>query len=283
MRPFESSSPSDKTIPRVAHPEPTPNLSVIIPTLNEEKDLERTIRGLRTNCLLTGPRFQPELIIVDGGSSDATLHLGRELGCRIFRSQPGRAIQMNLGAQRAKGEHLLFLHADTLLPPGWDLMVIAALGKAGVNGGAFSFKLDNGTWPLNWIETMTNLRSRILLDPYGDQALFCRRSTFDRIGGFQKLPLMEDVAFVSALKKEGRLLILKAPVTTSARRWRKAGLPRTTLDHYLVRWGFRLGICPEKLAKWRYREGPSKGNPSPKTTTSLEPNSTKQEVSHGTQ
>ena len=221
-------------------------ISIIIPTLNEEEVLGRTLTRLqdKKNC---------EVIVVDGGSSDATLALAQKAGCRTISSPKGRGRQMNLGAAEAKGEVLLFLHADTLLPEEFPGLILDAITRPAVAAGAFSLAIDSPSKSLAAIAYLANLRSRFLHLPYGDQALFTSRSMFNAIGGFPEMEIMEDFVFIQTIKKEGKIVILPERATTSARRWQNMGIIRTTLINQLIVCGHSLGVPPVMLAGWYRR------------------------------
>lgn len=216
-------------------------VSVIIPALNEAERITATIRAARDG--------KPhEVIVVDGGSRDESQRLAQEAGALVIQSKPGRARQMNAGAAVAHGETFLFLHADTLLPVNYRDAILAGLRLPDVVGGAFRFRIDD-PFPGRWlVESTTNLRSRLWQMPYGDQALFVRRSAFEELGGFPDLPIMEDYEFVRRLKRVGRLALLNETVLTSGRRWQRLGFLRTTLINKLVILGYRCGLPPAKLA-----------------------------------
>ncbi len=222
-------------------------VSVIIPALGEASHIHRTLSAL------AGAR-EVEVIVVDGGSTDRTAEIARELGARLVRSPPGRARQMNAGAAVARGDALLFLHADTLLPPGFEAQVRRALHRPGVAAGAFELGIDGPGPRLRWVERAVNLRSRYLQMPYGDQALFIRAHHFHRMGGFPELPIMEDVAWVRRARRRGRIEIVPAAVRTSARRWQALGLWRTTLVNQLSLAAFHLGLSTRWIYSWYYRD-----------------------------
>jgi len=221
----------------------SPLISVIIPTLNEEHSIEETL-----NTVMGAENV--EIIISDGGSSDATAHICREKGVTVINASPGRGPQMNGGAKVAKGEILLFLHADTLLPLGWQDALREVLINDEVSGGAFSFALSRSSMTFSFISFVVNLRSKLLGLPYGDQALFMRRKHFEILGGFRPIPIMEDVALVSDLKKLGTLEILDSAVITSSRRWEKEGWIKTTLRNQCLLYLYLLGVSPEKLYRF---------------------------------
>lgn len=227
-----------------------PKISIIIPTLNEAKTIEQTIARIIANHNI-------EVIIVDGGSTDRTVEIAQKLGVKIVSASGGRAIQMNVGAAVATGKILLFLHADTLLPPGFAIMVRECLLPSNTHlgpiAGAFALRIDAPQWRLRLIEWGVNWRSRFCQMPYGDQAIFLTAETFDKIGGFPDLPIMEDFQLIRELSRLGRVEILSTPVLTSARRWLHRGIWQTTMINQLVIIGYLLGVPPIQLRQW-YRD-----------------------------
>lgn len=221
----------------------TSTISVIIPTLNEAANLPATLLGLDA---VDGV----EIIVVDGGSSDATGTLAEAAGARLVAALPGRAGQQNAGAAVATGEILLFLHADTILPMGFAGAVRLCLAQPGVAAGAFRLGIDGEGWGLRLIEQLANRRSRWFEMPFGDQGLFLRRESFVAVGGFPEQEIMEDFELVRRLKKLGRVELLALAVRTSARRWQKLGVARTTLLNQLIIAGYFLGVAPARLAGW---------------------------------
>lgn len=196
-------------------------ISVVIPAYNEERALPGTLRRL-----LAEPGDY-EVTVVDGGSEDATRAVASAVdGVQVMSAAKGRASQMNAGARSARGDWLLFLHADTLLPPGW-LPAIRALDVAnGVVGGGFRLRLSGDDWRLRLVSGFDNLRARVTGIMYGDQALFVRRSVFESLGGFPDQPL-EDVAFGERLKRRGRVVLLEPMVVTDARKFIRLGVWRS--------------------------------------------------------
>lgn len=234
---------------------PHPKISIIIPVLNEAATIEETLTKVTSTQDI-------EVIIVDGGSRDGTLQitgllskkLAASLPIKIITSKAGRAHQMNAGAAIAKGDVLLFLHADTFLPPDFDILLLKTLQDTTTVAGAFKLKINAKLPGLQLIEKLVNMRSYFFSMPYGDQAIFLKASIFEEIGGFPNLPIMEDFELILSLKKVGRIAIISAPVITSGRRWQKFGLVKTTLLNQLIIAGYFLGIPPNLLAKW-YRQG----------------------------
>ena len=218
-------------------------ISIIIPVLNEAAIIQETLLRLQDESDI-------EVIVVDGGSRDKTIALAQELGVKVIYSPAaGRAHQMNTGATAATGDILLFLHADTHLPPGYQTMVKETLSQPKTIAGAFELKIDGKAHSLRLVEKIVNWRSRFFSMPYGDQAIFLKASVFEEIGGFPNLPIMEDFELIRCLQRLGRITIAPAAVLTSDRRWQKLGVLKTTLINQLIIIGYFLGIPPVKLAR----------------------------------
>ena len=228
-------------------------ISVVIPALNEGDRIASTIQSLDAAGV-------GELIVVDGGSSDGTVAAARSLGAKVLSTEANRGRQQNLGAQHATGSILLFLHADTSLPPGFADHVRATLARPSVSAGAFRFRLDADGWQYRLVEKVVALRCRLLQLPYGDQAIFVSREMFERAGRFSDLPAMEDFDLVRRLRKLGHIAVAEIPAVTSARRWRRVGMWRQTWRHQLCILGYYLRVSPQRLARWR----------SPARTTDLD-------------
>ncbi|MBD2729395.1 TIGR04283 family arsenosugar biosynthesis glycosyltransferase [Nostoc sp. FACHB-892] len=222
-------------------------ISIIIPTLNEAENIKEAIVTTQLNTNI-------EVIIVDGGSKDDTIEIAQSLGVKVISSSPGRAVQMNAGAVAATGEILLFLHADTRLPIGFDEMVGTALQQPGNVAGAFNLRIDASLLSLRWVELGVNVRSHFYQMPYGDQAIFLTKAVFQQIGGFPELPIMEDFELIRRLKRIGRIVIIPTPVVTSARRWLQKGVFKTTLLNQIVIIAYLLGVSPERICSWYCRE-----------------------------
>jgi rSAM/selenodomain-associated transferase 2 len=222
-------------------------LSVVIPGLDEADNLARLLPELGAHCA------EAELIVVDGGSADATREIvGRCPGARYLCSGRGRARQMNAGARAARGDTLLFLHADTRLPPAAAAAIARALSDPGVIGGRFDVRFSNDRWPFRVIAAFMNWRSRLTRIATGDQAIFVRRAAFDALGGYPDLPLMEDVELCRRLKRLGRIVCLRQRVTTSARKWEQEGIVRTILLMWTLRFLYFCGVEPDRLHAWYY-------------------------------
>lgn len=222
-------------------------ISIIIPTLNEAENIKEAIVTTQLNTNI-------EVIIVDGGSKDDTIEIAQSLSVKVISSSPGRAVQMNAGAVAATGEILLFLHADTRLPIGFDEMVGTALQQPGNVAGAFNLRIDASLLSLRWVELGVNVRSHFYQMPYGDQAIFLTKVVFHQIGGFPELPIMEDFELIRRLKRIGRIVIIPTPVVTSARRWLQKGVFKTTLLNQIVIIAYLLGVSPERICSWYCRE-----------------------------
>jgi rSAM/selenodomain-associated transferase 2 len=223
-------------------------ISVIIPTLNEEKTLGRCIASLRKE------ESAYEIIVADGGSRDRTREVAeRYPGVRFVQTEEGRGNQMNIGASHARGEVLIFLHADTILERGWDREITVALRDDDATGGAFTFAIDNPLRKYRIVEAWVSMRCRAFRLPYGDQAIFVRRSVFEKLAGYNNMPLMEDVDLVTRMKKLGRFSILEKRAVTSGRRWVSKGLIKTAAINQLTMLLYRLGVNPERLARFYYR------------------------------
>ena len=227
---------------------PVPFLSIIIPALNEAAG----IRG-QLDALQTLREQGAELIVVDGGSSDATVAQACDYVDQIIVSTRGRAVQMNAGAACARGNTLLFLHADTCLPD----TAVAAIHNA-IDAGALWGRFDvriAGTHPLlRVVERMMNWRSRLTGIATGDQAIFVRRDRFEALGGYPELSLMEDIALTTKLKRLGAPACLDERVLTSGRRWDEKGVLRTIILMWCLRAAFFFGVDPDKLSlRYGYR------------------------------
>lgn len=220
-----------------------PVISIVIPVLNEASGIVAALKRLQ------GFRGQgAEIIVVDGGSSDGTAELARPLADCVSSSRPGRGRQMNAGAAQACSEVLLFLHADTLLPPSALTLISDAVGQGAV-WGRFDVRIEGSLRGLGMVAFMMNWRSRLTGIATGDQAIFIRRDAFRSQGGFPAIPLMEDIVFSSLMRRESWPACLSEKVTTSGRRWERHGLLRTILSMWWLRLRFFLGANPNDLAR----------------------------------
>lgn len=217
-------------------------LSVVVPTLDEETALAATLARVRAADV-------HELIVVDGGSRDATRKVAERFADRVLVASPGRAAQMNVGATAATGDVLLFLHADTLLPAGFAGAIDAALADPATVAGRFDVRLEGGSPLLAIVAAAMNWRSRWTRIATGDQAIFVRREAFSAVGGYEAVPLFEDVRLTAALKRRGTIACLRDPVRTSGRRWERRGPLRTILLMWTLRLAHALGVSPERLRR----------------------------------
>lgn len=221
------------------------NISIIIPTLNEQASLGLLLDTLQSYHGL-------EIIVADGGSNDNTLDIAKEYDVRAVSSEPGRGVQQNMGAKLASGEILLFLHCDTILPENFDKHIENLIDQPGTAAGAFRLKINANGAGFRLIEWGANLRSRLFKMVYGDQALFMYRKTFHRVGGFPGQLILEDVELVRRIKQIGRIQLAPVAVITSKRRWQRYGLLRTTLLNQVILIGNFFKVSPEKLGRLYY-------------------------------
>lgn len=229
-----------------------PGISIIVPALNEAEGIARMLETLQPLR-----REGHEVIVVDGGSQDATPEIAERYADRVLRSAPGRAIQMNLGARQARGKILWFLHADTLIAAETAGNVVAALHHdAAGKWGRCDVRIDGGHWLLDVVAFLMNWRSRLTGIATGDQAIFVSRSEFAAIEGYPNQPLMEDIELSKRLKRRSAPVCLKARVTTSGRRWERNGVIKTIMTMWWLRLAYFLGARPERLAV-QYDKGAS--------------------------
>ncbi len=189
-----------------------------------------------------------EVLISDGGSTDLTLEVAANCGARVVSGPSGRGPQLNRGARAARGDGLLFLHADTVLPEGAVRSVADALARGSVGGG-FQIRFGSARPIYRLGSGIVNLRTRWFRSPLGDQAQFVSRSAFERLDGYPDWPILEDLEFMRRLKRLGKVAILEAPVVTSARRFEDRGITRTIVLNWLIFALYYAGVSPERLAR----------------------------------
>jgi rSAM/selenodomain-associated transferase 2 len=226
-----------------------PTLSIIVPVLDEGATIAAALAALAP-CRDRGA----EVIVVDGGSRDATVETARPLADRVLAAPRGRGSQMNAGAAAARADVLLFLHADTRLPPDADRIIVRALEQSRRVWGRFDVTIAGRSPLLRVVAAMMNLRSRLTGIATGDQAMFVTREAFAQAGGFPAIPLMEDIVLSRRLKRTGKPVCLAARVTASGRRWDRDGAVRTIVTMWRLRLAFFLGAEPAQLAR-RYGYG----------------------------
>lgn len=215
--------------------------SIIIPVHNEEMAIQQLLERLPYNDDL-------EVIVVDGMSSDSTVALAKKYPVNILQAPKNRALQMNEGAKRARGDAFLFLHADCFLEEG-VLEAIKDYLTKGYIGGCLSQRINSNRIIYRFIEASGNIRARLFKIFYGDQAIFVRKDIFLKLGGFDAVPLFEDILFSRKMKKEGKTAILSKTVYASSRRWEKRGIIKTTFIHWLLTLGLHLHIPFVKLKR----------------------------------
>lgn len=220
-----------------------PSLSVIIPTLNEEKYLPLVLKSLK----LISP---DEVIVVDGGSKDKTYEIAKSLGARVILSEKGRGNQLKAGAEASKGDLLLFLHADTQI---LDKICLKTLYKKGIMAGYFRLTYKSNKISLKIYEKLINLRSRVFHLPYGDQGIFVERKLYERLGGFKEYPFLEDFDFIWRLRRVYPPVELPGKILVSSRKL-NSKIPLypfwTSLKNNLILFLFLCGVSPYYLKKF---------------------------------
>ncbi|MDP2712513.1 MAG: TIGR04283 family arsenosugar biosynthesis glycosyltransferase [Solirubrobacteraceae bacterium] len=219
-------------------------VSILVPTLNEAAELPRLLDDL---AALPG---RWELIVADGGSRDATRQLAREhpAGARVLEQSGGRAAQLNAAARDASGEVLLFLHADSRLPRDAYASLADAARTPGIGGGNFALQFEGDRAFERILGAVYRFQRRHGYY-YGDSSVWVRRTTFDALGGYREIAIMDDYDFVRRLERSTATRCLPGPATTSARRWRAIGIPRTVLAWFAIRWLYVAGVSPERLVR----------------------------------
>jgi rSAM/selenodomain-associated transferase 2 len=220
------------------------SLAIIIPVLNEAAGIAEALEALAPLR-----RRGAEVIVADGGSRDTTMELAGPRADRVIAAPRGRAAQMNAGADVAHHDVLLFLHADTRLPPAADQLVQDGLTRSGRAWGWFDVTIDGVSPLLPMVAVTMNWRARLTGIATGDQAMFMTRAAFDAAGGFPDIALMEDIAMCKRLKRVSPPLCLAAKVTTSGRRWEQHGVVRTVLLMWRLRLAYFCGAAPDLLAR----------------------------------
>jgi len=216
-------------------------ISIVIPVLNEKQALAKLLPELAEL------NKKHEVMVVDGGSTDGSVDLAKRFAT-VINAKQGRAAQMNAGAEIAKGDIFLFLHADTMLPAGALPAIERALEDEETVGGRFKVRLDDRRMRFRLISVMINTRDRLTEGFTGDQAIFVRQRTFSELGGYSVLPLMEDLDLARRLRRRGRVVRIPLAVETSARRWKENGTLRTVLLMWKIRLYYLLGVPPSRLA-----------------------------------
>jgi len=222
-------------------------LSVIIPTLNAAASLRRSLPSFAS---LTALSLLREVIFADGGSTDTTARIAEESGAHLVSAQRGRGSQLAAGAASATGDWLLFLHADTVLDPGWEKVVRGFMEDPDNANriGYFRFRLDDASPGARWLEAAVAIRCRLLRLPYGDQGMLISRALYNRLGGFRSMPLMEDVDFVRRAGRR-RMAALATQATTSAQRYQRDGYLLRPIRNLFCLTLYFLGVSPRAIAK----------------------------------
>ncbi len=219
------------------------SISVIIPTLNEEENIDCLLNYLhQLDSML-------ELIVVDAGSTDRTVLKAKKLS-KVIQSSQGRGIQMNVGATIAKEDVFWFIHADCRPHPTSIQAIRQALANENIVGGAFEYRLNHPGFKFRLAEMLSNYKNRSLKLLFGDMGIFVRRGIFERMGGYKDIPLMEDMDFSKRLKRLGKIVILQQKMDTSARRWIEEGYILSSIRSWTFQSAWAFGASPYTLAKW---------------------------------
>lgn len=223
-----------------------PRVSVIIPTLDEAAMVSRALLSVA----YAAP--EAELIVADGGSIDDTPAIARGFPgvTLLHQANATRAALCNAGARAATGDYLLFLHADTTISAPGIVAMRRAMHNPRVAGGSFRFALADAVGRYRVTEWAANFRSRWMRMPFGDQGIFCHRTVFEQVGGFPDIPLMDDVAFIRALRRHGQYALLKERAFTSARRIQRHGVIKSGVRNWGLLLAYRLGVAPQRLVQW---------------------------------
>ena len=216
-------------------------ISIIIPVYNEEKAIEKTLSSF-------SDIVDAEVIVVDGSSTDGTVSCIHGYPVTVIKEEKSRALQMNAGARKAKGDVLLFLHADCILEEG-AISAIRESVLSGFVGGCLKHVIDSPGLTYRMIEASGDIRARLSRIFYGDQAIFVKKDVFSRLGGYDDVSLFDDVLFSKKLRRAGKTCVLDKKVYASSRRWKKQGLVKATAVNWLVSLGFMVGVSPQVLKK----------------------------------
>ena len=217
----------------------------MIPARDEEDRIAAAVASARH-----GGASGVEVVVVDGGSRDSTCARARQAGARVVDSPPGRARQLQAGAEATDADAIVFLHADTKLPEDHAQAIREALSQPGIVAGAFALRFEEPDSALRVVEWGVRVRLRLARLPYGDQGIFVKRAALEAVGGVPQVPIMEDVDLVQALKREGRLALLDATASTSGRRYLERGVARTVALNTLALLARGLGLDRERIASW---------------------------------
>lgn len=242
-------------------------IAVVIPALDEAGRIGEAVASAIAGCERSNPTDPKEpsgradrpsapsleVVVVDGGSTDGTPQRAAAAGARVVTSGRGRARQLGVGVRASSADVVLFLHADTRLPPGYDQAIRSVLRDPATVGGAFRFRFDRTTATLKLIEWGVALRVLLFRLPYGDQAVFVRRSVLDALGGVPQVPIMEDLDLVKAMKARGRVARVPLDAVTSARRYQAGGPLRTMFKHWLGAAAWAAGVDRARIAAWYAR------------------------------
>jgi rSAM/selenodomain-associated transferase 2 len=223
-----------------------PLLSVVIPTLNAGEGLANCLEALIPG-LVSG--LVREAVVCDGGSTDASVDIARDMGCSVIDAPTGRGRQLAAGAAHVRGSWFLFLHADTVLEVGWEQAVAAHISAGEDHAAAFTLAFDDPAPAARRVAALANWRARVLGLPYGDQGLLISRRHYEALGGYPDLPLMEDVALVRAIGRN-RLKHLASRATTSAKRYHQRGWTLGPLRNLSILTAYLFGVSPQRLARW---------------------------------
>ncbi len=225
-------------------PERLPHAAIVVPALDEEPALRRHLPALFA-------QLQPgdEVVVSDGGSADGGPGMARALGARLVRGPRGRGGQLHRGAEASEAPLLVFLHADSTLPPSGLELAREAVARGAVGGG-FRLRFDTDRPALRLAAALINLRTRATRCPLGDQGQFATRDAYRALGGYRDWPILEDLDFARRHKRRGRVVILPEPVTTAARRFLQGGLARTVAINWLIWSLYFAGVSPQRLGKF---------------------------------